>query len=115
MKRLLVIGMVVMIGVFCSGNGFSATYDATGTWDYSTSGNWVNPGNAGCTADSDETGILTITQTGDSFTGVLGGETATGTVSGTTYSASHSFPDSGGTTTFFVVITLSSSTPSQKF
>jgi hypothetical protein len=109
MKKLLVIGMIVMIGVFCSGNGFSATYDATGTWDYSTTGNWVNPGNADCTADSDETGILTITQTGDSFTGVLGGETATGTVSGATYSASHSFPESGGTTTFFVVITLSSS------
>ena len=107
---MLVIGMVVMIGVFCSGNGFSATYDATGTWDYSTSGNWVNPGNAGCTADPDETDILTITQTGDSFTWVLGGETATGTVSGETYSTSYSFPDSGGTTTIFVVGTLSSST-----
>ena len=110
MKRLLIVGVIVMVGVFCSGNGFSATYDATGTWDYSTSGNWVNSGNAGCTADPDETGILTITQTGDSFTWVLGGETATGTVSGATYSTSYSFPDSGGTTTIFVVGTLSSST-----
>ena len=113
MKRLLVVGMVMMIGVcFCSGNGFSATYDATGTWDYSTTGNWVNPGSAGCTAESDETDILTITQTGDSFTWVLGGETATGTVSGATYSVSYSFPDSGGTTTIFVVATPSSSTSS---
>jgi len=33
MKRLLIVGVIVMVSVFCSGNGFFATYDATGTWD----------------------------------------------------------------------------------
>ena len=41
MKRLLTVGVIVMLGVFCSGIGFSATYDATGAWDYSDSGNWA--------------------------------------------------------------------------
>ena len=110
MKRLLVIGMVVMIGVFCSGNGFSATYDATGTWDYSTTGNWVNPGNAGCTAHSDETGTLTLTQTGNSVTIVAHGITFTGAVSGASYSLSGSWAEDGETRTMDINLTLSSGT-----
>ena len=110
MKRLLVIGMVVMIGAFCSGNGFSATYDATGTWDYSTTDHWVNPGNAGCTADPDETGVTYVTQNGNSVTIVAEGITFTGTVSGANYSLSASYAEDGGTTTISLNSSLSSST-----
>lgn len=99
MKRLLVIGMVMIVGVFCSGNGFSATYDATGTWDYSTTGHWVNPGNAGCTVDPDETGVAYVTQNGNRVTIVVDDITGTGTVSGANYSGFTSYPESGGTTT----------------
>ena len=110
MKRLLVIGMVMMIGVcFCSGNGFSATYDATGTWDYSTSGNWVNPGNAGCTVDPDETGVAYVTQNGNSITIVARGITLTGAVSGATWSVSGSFAEDGGITTVNINCSVSSS------
>ena len=110
MKRLLVVGMIMMVGVFCSGNGFSATYDATGTWDYSTTGNWVNPGNAGCTADSDETGVAYVTQNGNSITIVADGITFSGTVSGANYSLSASYPEDGGTNTTSLNFSLSSST-----
>ena len=75
MKRLLIVGVIVMVGIFCSRIGFSATYDTTGTWDYSTSGNRVNPGNAGCTADSDETGVAYVTQNGDNVSIVVQGIT----------------------------------------
>ena len=113
MKRLLVIGMVMMIGVcFCSVNGFSATYDATGTWDYSTTGNWVNPGNADCAAESDETGVAYVTQNGNNITIVADGITYSGTVSGANYSlsASSSYPEDGGTNTTSLNFSLSSST-----
>ena len=113
MKRLLVICMVMMIGVcFCSGNGFSATYDATGTWDYSTTGNWVNPGNAGCTADPDETGVAYVTQNGNNITIVADGITFSGTVSGATWSVSGSFAEDGGITTVDINCSVSSSTSS---
>ena len=109
MKRLLVVGMIMMVGVFCSGNGFSATYDATGTWDYSTTGNW-GTGNAGCTAHSDETGTLTLTQTGNSVTIVAHGITFTGDVSGASYSLSGSWAEDGEPRTMDINLTLSSGT-----
>ena len=110
MKKLLVIGMVMIVGVLCSGNGFSATYDATGTWDYSTTGNWVNPGNAGCTADPDETGVGYVTQNGNGVTSVVKDITYTGTVSGANYSLSASYAEDGGTTTISLNFSLFSST-----
>lgn len=85
-------------------------YDATGTWNYSITNNWVNPGNAGCTADRDETGSVTVTQTGDSVTVVYDGITYAGSVSGATYTFSASYPEEGGTTTVTITFTLSSST-----
>jgi hypothetical protein len=110
MKRLSIVGVIVMVGVFYGGIAFSATYDATGTWYYATSGNWVNPGNAGCEANPDETGVAYVTQNGDSVTLVVDGQTFTGTVSGANYSLSGSFPEEGGTITFNLKFSLSSST-----
>ena len=76
---------------------FPATYDATGRWCCSDSNVWVNPGNAGCTADPAETSCITITQTGNNFTVVDGDQTFTGTVNGTTYSFSCGYVDGEGT------------------
>jgi hypothetical protein len=86
------------------------TYDATGTWTYSTSNNWVNPGTAGCTVEANETVTVTMTQTGTNVEVVIKGETYTGTVSGATYTGTASYPEEGGTTTTTVTFTLSSST-----
>ncbi len=65
--------------------------DATGIWDYSSTGNWAT----GCAADLDRTSHATITQTGNSVTAVDNwtGVTYTGTVSGANYSISATFPE----------------------
>jgi hypothetical protein len=86
----------------------AATYDATGTWTYTTSGNWVNPGTAGCSADSDETTAVTVTQSGDNVSVDINGQVFTGTVSGATYTGTASYPEDGGTTTVTVRFTLTS-------
>jgi hypothetical protein len=87
-----------------------ATYDATGTWWYSETNNWANPGNAGCTPEDDETGTAVITQTGDNVKIVAKGITYTGTVNGADYTVTATYPENGGTTTVDVNFTLSSDT-----
>lgn len=109
MNRFLFIGLVIFVGIFLTGNAFAATYDATGRWCCLDSNVWVNPGNAGCTADLSETSCIIITQTGNNFTVVDGGETFTGTVNGTTYNFSYSYVDGEGTDiTISGQVTLSS-------
>ena len=110
MKRLLMVGVIVMVGVFYVGIAFSATYNATGTWDYATVGNWVNLGNADCEAEPDETGVAYVTQNGDSVTIITDEITYTGSVSGATYSLSGSCPEQCGTVTNKIKFSLSSST-----
>lgn len=85
------------------------TYDATGTWNYSTTNNWNNCGEP---PDPDVTNTMTITQTGNSVTAVdnLTGRTYTGTVSGANYSVSATFPEDGGTTSDTINFALSSNT-----
>jgi hypothetical protein len=85
-------------------------FDATGTWTYSTTNNWVNPGNAECTAEQNESGSVAITQNGNSVTLVGDGKTYTGTVNGETYAVSASYPEEGGTVTENIYFTLSSGT-----
>ncbi len=86
------------------------TYDATGTWNYVTTNNWVNPGNAGCPADPNEQGTVTINQTGTNVTVIYKGDSYTGTVSGADYAGSVSYPEDGGITTVEITFTLTSST-----
>jgi hypothetical protein len=74
------------------------TSDATGTWTYSTSANWVDPGNFGCPPQQDEFDTATVTQTGQNVTLVTGdGDTFTGCVTGPDYNLSASLPQQGGT------------------
>lgn len=107
MRRIAVWTLILTITFFTK-VAFSAGYDATGTWDFSITNNWVNPGNAGCIADSDETGTATLNQSGDSFTLVIDGVIRSGNISGATYTSTRSYPDEGGTLTETVTFTLSS-------
>lgn len=93
-----------------SKNTGPTTYDATGTWTFTTSDNWVNAGTAGCSADADETLTVTVTQSGTTVSVVIRGETYSGTVSGATYTGSATYPEDGGTTTTTVTFTLTSNT-----
>ena len=93
----------------------AATYDATGTWNWSDTSNNVNPGTAGCDAEILETGTVDIIQSGDSFTVTVHAPlwpdvVSTGTVSGANYAVSASFDEDGGTTNETVNFTLSSLT-----
>ncbi len=93
------------------GNVANSSYDATGTWNYSMSNNWVNTSNPYCTTDVDETGVVTVTQNGDTVSIVLGDEAFSGSVEGAKYTLFGSIPDNGGaTTTVRINFTLSSST-----
>jgi hypothetical protein len=86
----------------------AATYDATGTWNYSTTGNWAT----GCAADANRTSTASVNQTGNSVTVVDNwtGVTYTGTVSGANYSVSAIYPEDGGIVTDNINFTLSSAT-----
>jgi hypothetical protein len=85
------------------------SYDATGTWDYTATNNWADGSDPGCTPPPDETGTVTITQTGNSFELVVDGETFTGTVSGATYTIFSSETVGGKTETLSITFTASSS------
>ena len=86
-----------------------ATYDASGTWAYSTFNTWSN-----CPDGSypTETGSITIIQTGNTFTvyGYGDGETTTGTVNGAIYTFTESYSEDGGAVTVLNTFTLTSST-----
>ena len=73
-------------------------YDVTGTVYYSTSNNWYG-GVAGCTGDNDETGTITLNQSGDKVTAEMNGHTGTGYVGGAVYEFFSEFPEDGGGTT----------------
>ena len=87
----------------------AATYDATGTWSFSLTNNWIN---GVCYWNRPLGGTIVITQTGDNVQVVdnYNGTTYTGTVSGTNYNTSGSYSDEGGTTTITINITLTSNT-----
>jgi hypothetical protein len=107
----MALGVWVFVGCMMVGSlsvAHAATYDATGTWTYTTSGNWVNSGNAGCSADPDETIAVSVTQSGDNVSVDIDGQVYTGTVSDATYTGTASYPEDGGTTTVTVTFTLTS-------
>ena len=85
----------------------SPTYDATGTWNYSTFNVWTD-----CPGDdvSPETGSVTITQSGNSFEVTDEDGTFAGSVSGATYTYTASYAEDGGTVTETTTFTLTSST-----
>ena len=87
----------------------TATFDATGEWTATTSNHWVDQGNSGgCSAGSDETYYMELSQTGNSVVLTGNDRDYQGTVSGSDYTCSASYAEDGGTTTERVTFTLSS-------
>jgi hypothetical protein len=120
MKKLLSFSILVLAGLFFCVPVHSATYDLTGTWNYTLSGNWAE-GDIGCSPGSPASGTCTIVQTGDVFTfaytsGVVCDPaescTFSGTVIGNTYTCSTTdiVDDEGGSVTSTILFTAASAT-----
>jgi hypothetical protein len=107
-KQITTIILTALIAVFSwSYLAIGATYDATGTWDYSTYNHWSDCGDP----DAPGTGYATLTQTGDTFTLILdGNEHYTGTINGPNYTCTRSYPDEGGIATQTLYFTFTSNT-----
>ena len=104
--------VTIIVGVtgmpLAAGNSGAATYDGTGLWTFSTTGNWAA---AGCTKDPNRTNQPgTVNQAGDRIVIELLGQTLKGTVTGAQFTASVSYADEGGTTTVTLNVTLASRT-----
>ncbi|MDR4498946.1 MAG: matrixin family metalloprotease [Candidatus Scalindua sp.] len=86
----------------------SSTYDATGTWSYSTTNNYADT----CSPENDLTDTAVVTQAGDSVTIFIDGRPYTGIVSGIDYTVTSSppYPYLGGTITATINFTLTSGT-----
>lgn len=67
MKRYLSVGIVLLLELLFVSNLFSATFDLTGEWEYTTSDNWA-VGDINCNPGPDASGICKISQTGNTFT-----------------------------------------------
>jgi hypothetical protein len=118
MKKSLFIGMVLFVGIFLAKDLFSATFELTGTWNYTLSNNWA-VGGIECNSGPDASGICTIDQTGDIFTfayttGVVCSPpeccTFEGTIDGAVYTGSttDTVDNEGGSVTSTIVFTASS-------
>ena len=86
------------------------TYDVTGDWDYSDSNSWDTCDD---TPDPEETGTVTLTQSGNTFTLTTDEGTVDGVVYDATYTTSETFPENApdgtpGMLTENIVFTLSS-------
>lgn len=110
--------IAVMALLLAAGPASAATYDLSGTWSFSTSGNWVT---GVCPKGADSTGTLQIAQTGDSFTmKILTGMVCspasmcsyTGTIVGAAYTATNSavVDNEGGKATNTITFAASSAT-----
>jgi hypothetical protein len=107
LNRLFVLGILVVCLITVTMDiAMAATYDATGTWSFSTSNCWNNCGDQ----NTNETGSINIIQTGNSVTAIRDGIDYTGTVNGAFYTMSATYPEEGGTTEETVTFTLSSAT-----
>lgn len=105
MKKLFIF-LATISTIFIHSNANSATYDSTGTWNYSTYNPWNNCGDP----NSNESSLVKVTQNGDSVTAYIinTGITYKGTVSGANYNMSASYNEDGGITTGTVNFTLTS-------
>jgi len=106
MKKCILVCAVLLTGIFLAGTGLSATYDATGEWDYTDDNHSDN-----CGANLQmETGTEIIIQNGNNFTIILSDSSFSGTVSGNVYSAIEQWCEQEGQVTATYTITASSAT-----
>jgi len=109
---------VIAVCLLFAGTASAATYNLTGTWNHTRTGNWA-AGDQGCDPGPDTTGTCSINQTGDSFTfAYTSGETCSppesctfsGTINGATYTCSTTeiVDSEGGRATSTIVFTATS-------
>jgi hypothetical protein len=108
MKKLLIV-LATILSMFFSTNGMAITYsyNATGTWTFSTYNSWNNCGEP----NYNESGSAKIIQNGNNVTISIAsmGITFRGIVNGLTYSLSATYPEDGGTTRENITFSLASS------
>lgn len=118
-KKNFLLGILLIV-LFSATNLYSATFDLTGTWNYTLSGGWAQ-GDIGCNPGPAASGTCTITQTGDTFTfaytsGVVCDPaeacTFSGAVAENAYSCSTTdiVDDEGGSVTSTIIFTAASAT-----
>ena len=95
MKRCCFSGFIILLGIFLSQAGVTATYDATGEWNATVSGHWNNCGESN---PGTERYAGVIVQNGNRFTLIIlmDESTVTGTISGAIYTTSDSYYEDGG-------------------
>ncbi len=98
---------VAILLLSLAGEGFGASYDATGIWKYTTSGHWAT--SLDC-LEQMRTEEVALIQNGDTFTYTSDAGIHTGRVSGSDYSSRISYPEDGGTTVSTIDFALSSAT-----
>ena len=89
-RKSIIFFIIVILSFLPLTRPYAATYNATGIWTASSYGNWVNPGNAGCSKDPNKTVTTIMNQAGDTVSFVADGTLATGTVTGNVYTVSSS-------------------------
>jgi hypothetical protein len=107
MKKRLLIFAILLVAMATPEYGFSATYIATGVWEYTTSNPWSDDPDC---LESTETGLTAIIQNGDTFTYTDKRGINTGTIIDANYTATISYPEEGGLTTQTILFTLRSKT-----
>ena len=120
MKRRFIFGAAMLLWMVIAGDLHAATYDLTGTWNYTLSGSWAS-GGVGCGPGPAASGTCIINQRGDTFSfaytsGVVCSPpescTFEGMVAGSVYTASTTeiVDDEGGTATSTLLFTAASPT-----
>jgi hypothetical protein len=108
MQKWLLILTILLAAITIAENGLSATYNATGIWEYVTSNPWSSDP-LDCPA-STGTGLTAINQNKDTFTYTDQWGIYPGRVSGANYTATSSFPEDYGMTTTTIDVDLTSDT-----
>jgi hypothetical protein len=120
MKTRFSIGILVLAGLLLGSPVHAATYDLSGTWNYTLSDCWAY-GGINCNPGPEASGTCTIVQTGDAFTfayisGVVCNPaescTFSGTVTGNVYTCSTTdiVDNEGGSVTTTIVFAAASAT-----
>jgi len=123
MKKRCIIGMLLLLGCVFSADLFAATYDLSGTWNYTLSENWA-VGGINCGPGPDASGTCLIDQNGDTFSfafisGVICSPpescTYEGTIAGAVYTCSTTdiVDDENGSVTSTIAFTADSATSAQ--
>jgi len=120
MKKWCIIVTLLLLGCYVSADLFAATYELSGTWNYTLSDNWA-VGGINCEPGPDISGTCVIEQSGDTFafaftSGVVCSPpescTYEGSIAGTVYTCSTTdiVDDENGSVTSTIVFTASSET-----